>query len=366
MSPQLSYAQNPSAAVAGQKIDIMFDDVNSFAAEETILFGLGVVGKPATTDVCKLPGANVIVVTDSGGTWTAGDVVTTINGVTVTTSFSADKATSMAAIATALQALDFVSTAVYTGGSNIITITAATQVHLSVAVDVSGITGTMTITSIVGTSSDRFLGLSIRDVREEGSFRNRNNDQVILTLSGDTLTTSDTVTATINGVTGSTVTYATSEANTLQLLANSILSIAGVANAVVSGRTITVTNNPGLLMEKASVAVVDNALASVAPSFAPTYSQQANPLAVNATAYLASETVNVLRKGRVWVRVEEAIALGNTVFMRINTGTGAQKGAFRNDADSGTCVEVAALTFIGPSQTAPDGTLVAPVEINQP
>lgn len=41
----------------------------------------------------------------------------------------------------------------------------------------------------------------------------------------------------------------------------------------------------------------------------------------------------VRRRGRVWVRCEEAIALGDRVFARHVEGGGEQKGEFRNDAD---------------------------------
>lgn len=42
---------------------------------------------------------------------------------------------------------------------------------------------------------------------------------------------------------------------------------------------------------------------------------------------------SVLRKGRIWVVAEEAIALTDSVFYRVATGTGTVIGAFRTDAD---------------------------------
>jgi len=104
----------------------------------------------------------------------------------------------------------------------------------------------------------------------------------------------------------------------------------------------------------------------VAPVFTPTYNQQADPVAVNETAYLPTETISIMRKGRVWARVDEAIAFGDPVFVRVQPGTTAQRGTLRNDIDGGTCMAVATLRFADASQTAPDGTLVAPVEINLP
>ena len=364
MSPQASYAQDPARAVAGQLVDGMVHDVESYAAEEAIPFGLGLVRDPLVVDVVKLPGVNVHVATEDAGAHTSGGLSATINGVTVTVAYNANKATTWGDLATAIQALDFVLTSAY--ASNAVTTTAQPNVVMAASIDISAAVGGVTMTSQIGSLTDSFRGISMRDTREEGAFRNRNNDTVLLTLSNDALTTSDTVAANINGQTGTTVTYATSEAVTLQNLANTIITLKGVVNAVVAGRTITVTNNPGLLAEKATVTVVDNALGSVAPSFAATYSKQQAPIAVDATAYLPTETVSSLRKGRIFVQVEEAIVLTDSPFVRVSVGTGSQKGAFRKDIDSGSAVAATGVNFIGPSETAPDGTLVAPVELNLP
>lgn len=52
----------------------------------------------------------------------------------------------------------------------------------------------------------------------------------------------------------------------------------------------------------------------------------------NATGYDIGDVVRVLRSGRAFVQNEEALALGDTLFVR-QSGTGT-KGAFRNDADT--------------------------------
>lgn len=55
--------------------------------------------------------------------------------------------------------------------------------------------------------------------------------------------------------------------------------------------------------------------------------------------YPAKHTVNVMRKGYIWVAIEEDIAIGDAVYFR-HTANGAGKlnlGSFRNDADSATC-----------------------------
>lgn len=364
MSPQTSYARDSLRAVRGMQVSGRHDNyVVSAAAEEVVRYGLAVVRKSDDAEIGRLPGANVVVVTDDGGTWTAGDVVITINGVTVTVSFDTNKATSMAAIATALQALTFVTTAAYSADDT--TITADPNVYLSVAFNVAGITGNMTISTYTHTSDDELLGLSQREVKSYGDARARDNDSVVATVAGDTITTSDTITGTVNGVAIATVTYATSEANTLQLLVNEIMQNSGVASGSTTGRTITINNNAGLPITLA-LTIVDDALASVAPTFSYALSQQSTGVTLLEVAYLPTETISIARRGDLWVLVEEAIALGDSVFMRVATGTGSQRGAFRNDIDSGSCQAVTTLRFAGASQTDPDGNLVAPVELNLP
>jgi len=93
---------------------------------------------------------DVVVVTDDAGTYTAGDIVVTVNGTDVTESFDTDKNTTMTALAASIQALEDVLTAVYASGAHTITITPISGGDLEISVDVSGITGTMTISSISG------------------------------------------------------------------------------------------------------------------------------------------------------------------------------------------------------------------------
>lgn len=54
------------------------------------------------------------------------------------------------------------------------------------------------------------------------------------------------------------------------------------------------------------------------------------------------ETASLVRKGRVWVRVEGAVANGGDVYFRHTTGSGTELGAFRADADGDA--EISTLT----------------------
>lgn len=363
---QTTYGRDMAEAIPGLKLDSRFDEVISRGANEVMPFGVVGVDVQADAERVKLPGANVAVILDDAGTFTAGDIVVVVNGTTITETFDTNKATTMAALAASIQALAFITTAVYTGGSNIITITAAADIRLVISVDVTGITGNMTITSITYTLTDAVAGLTLQQAKEPGASRIDVIDQILMTLSGDVLNTSDTIDGVFNDTNMAQVTYATSEAVTMQLIADAIKAINGVASAVVSGRTITISNEPGLPLA-GSLTVTDNALAAVAPSFAGVGSSQSVGISKQTVAYGPTETVSVLRKGAAWMRVEEAVVKTDSVFVRLVAGTnGTQRGAFRNDVDGGEAVAVTTLRFAGASKAAPDGTLIAPVELNLP
>lgn len=77
--------------------------------------------------------------------------------------------------------------------------------------------------------------------------------------------------------------------------------------------------------------------------------------------YAAKETANVLRKGYIWVVIEETIAIGDAVYFRHTAGTGTKLGAFRNDADTASCDLLAGARWVK-GGTASEG--IALLEIN--
>jgi hypothetical protein len=94
------------------------------------------------------------VLTDDAGTFTAGSISLKVNGTTVTTSFTTDKDTTMAALATAIEALTDISTAVYSAGSHTITITPVSTSYAGITdIDLTGITGTMAAIAVTTTGS---------------------------------------------------------------------------------------------------------------------------------------------------------------------------------------------------------------------
>lgn len=60
----------------------------------------------------------------------------------------------------------------------------------------------------------------------------------------------------------------------------------------------------------------------------------------------------ILRKGRIWVVVEEAVALTDGVFYRHTTGTGTEIGAFRTDRDGVPQVTTLTPTAVNDTQYA--------------
>ncbi len=56
--------------------------------------------------------------------------------------------------------------------------------------------------------------------------------------------------------------------------------------------------------------------------------------------YIAGDSVRVMTEGKAFVLNEEALALGDTVFVRHGDGAGGTvEGSFRNDADTATAAE---------------------------
>lgn len=62
--------------------------------------------------------------------------------------------------------------------------------------------------------------------------------------------------------------------------------------------------------------------------------------------FSVGEPVGVLQKGRIWVRVEEAVVAGDPVFWRHTTSGPLVPGGWRNDADTATAVQVAGARFL--------------------
>ena len=358
---QTSYSQEFAIACAGLLADSGPMDKVSMRAEEVIPFGLGLIKSVGEDGVVRLPLRNVCTILDSGGTYTAGDVTVTVNGTSVAVVYDTNKATMMAKIATAIQALTFILTAVYTGGDHTIVITAEENIDLEVSLDITGITGSMTITSTLYTVTDTFFGISVKtgDI-EQGNRLLNINDKSVITFSGDALAANDTVTVTVNGVALTLVTYATSVAVTMQLICDRIKEVNGVTSVTYTGRVITVLNRPGLPLVVNSVVVHDDSGGTLTSSIVA--SMQAVTFSNGNVFYAPTEMVTVLRKGRIYVQVEVAVISDDSVYIRhVASGTKV-RGGFGNVVDSSTCFLVSGARYV--TSAAAGGFAI--IEINLP
>lgn len=90
---------------------------------------------------------------------------------------------------------------------------------------------------------------------------------------------------------------------------------------------------------------------------------QQDPTLADPLGVTLLEVASVMRRGRIWVRVEEAVAVGDPVFFRHTAGGGGSEiGAFRNDADTATCDQLTQAAWLQGSS----GAGVALLEVNIP
>lgn len=359
---QTSYDNAPAVGQAGLLADSSFMDKKTLVAQEQTSPGLAVVKVVGNDNRCRLPVANIVTITDNAGTWTAGNCTITVNGITQTVTYDTDKATMMAKVATAFQNTAAVATAVYSGTAHTITITAVDNETIACSMDVTGITGTMTISSTTLSSGDTVHGISVLSgaMEQHGGGGVQALDKAVITIAGDALNTNDTIIVTINGVTLATITYATSEAATLQALASLIEAVNGVASATVSSRTITILNNPGLPLLINSVVVDDDTVASVQVTATVAHSSQS--ASIGQVWYAATDPVPVLRRGRIFVTVEQAVTSDDPVYVRHTASGTYVRGGFRKDVDTARALPWTAAAYV--TSAAAGG--VAVVEINLP
>lgn len=77
----------------------------------------------------------------------------------------------------------------------------------------------------------------------------------------------------------------------------------------------------------------------------------------------ADAQVPIMKQGRVWVQVEEAVTPASDVYCRYTTSGGnTQKGAFRTDADTAKAFQVTQARFLSTT----GGAGIALLEINLP
>jgi hypothetical protein len=198
---QTSYG-NIGAAYAGLQADGGHKDIRTFNTDEAVDVGLGVMKYVGTDEKARLPKVDQAVVEEDTGTYTAGDIVVTIDysdGTqdVVTESFATSKAATLAALAVSIAALDKITSAAYSAPD--LTIVAA-ELGITVTTDVSGITGTMTIVGTTYTSTDvagDFRGVTVHThtLSEQGYVYEANSPMNVMTKGRIYVLVEETVTA---------------------------------------------------------------------------------------------------------------------------------------------------------------------------
>lgn len=361
-----SYPSEPAIGFAGQIASLTPHRIKTVTPIQNMPAGVGVAYVYGSDKKeVRLPVPNICTITVSSGTWTAGNASVTVNGDTVTVTYDTDKATTLTALATAIEARPGVLTAV--SAALTITITAIDPNETLVIgdLDLTSITGTMTLVSTLYTTSDSLAGITVRDYTSANNniiYANNIYDKATITISGDTITTSDIINCTVNGVAISAVTYATSELATLGEVAARIEIIAGVTSATVSGRVITVTSHPNYQLTVSSFVITDNALASVAPTAAIVGSKQDITSTTNETTFIAGQYMPMMKAGEIYVEVTETVTTESTVYWRYLTSGTKQPGTFGDSADTSTAVAVTTANYdLGAASGG-----IAKIELNLP
>jgi DNA-binding transcriptional regulator YdaS (Cro superfamily) len=157
---QTAYGQTFVKGYEGILADSRKNLISSLQAAVAITPGRGVVKMYGKENQCRLPCATKLVITDNGGTYTAGAlasvIVTSVASYTINSSWATDKDTGMAAHAAAILAgIPDALSCTYVGGStHTITLILKNSSVVSSATAVTGITGNMTISSETITSAD--------------------------------------------------------------------------------------------------------------------------------------------------------------------------------------------------------------------
>ncbi|MCK5318356.1 MAG: hypothetical protein KAJ55_10590 [Anaerolineales bacterium] len=93
-----------------------------------------------------------------------------------------------------------------------------------------------------------------------------------------------------------------------------------------------------------------------------THAVEQNKGGINNLGYEPQSAMSVMRKGRAYVEVEDAVVKGGLPFVRFVAGAGEQLGAFRSDADTADAVALPDARFV----TSAGAGELAIVEINLP
>lgn len=215
------------------------------------------------------------------------------------------------------------------------------------------------------------VGVGVVRGASDTTCRLPNRNQATLTYSAD-FVASNVINVTVNGVAISPVTFATDHATTFAAVVAAINGLAGIDAVAGAGRSIIITSTDPATGD-VTVSTVVTLGVSQATGTAANASEDlflgvavhTHTLGANAdgeTVYAATETVGVLHRGRIWVPVEENVAMGDPVYLRTITVSADLRGAFRMSADSGNAMLIPNARWV---VAGTDGGL-AQLELNLP
>jgi hypothetical protein len=211
---------------------------------------------PANSDIKMvwLTGVSTSVITDNGGTWTAGNAIITINGTAYTQSWVTDKNTSMIALASQINGNTAVSGATYSAVNHNITVHAGNSI--SIITNLTGITGSMTFAVNGSGWTQHSLALQSDMLAAQNNITNLDgavsqsiilaDSMVICTDNGGTWT-GGSIAITVNGTLYSQTYDGTGKDTSMAALAALVAADSDVFSAIYSsgGHTIVITPKPG-------------------------------------------------------------------------------------------------------------------------
>jgi hypothetical protein len=145
---------------------------------------------------------------------------------------------------------------------------------------------------------------------------------------------------------------------------------ATVANIILNETNITfgvlvVEDTTGLSDERAHLPQATGDITTVgkvAGISVHTHAVEQKKGGINNLGYEPQSAMSLLKKGRIYVTVEDAVVKGGLPFVRFVAGAGEQLGAFRSDADTADAVALPNASYV----TSAGAGEVAVVEINLP
>lgn len=180
-------------------------------------------------------------------------------------------------------------------------------------------------------------------------------DALLALLQADDIFATE-VTFAASGTTIITITAATTgDPHTITYQNENGVGVAGAGTVTLVATTANVTGNPvpfGRGLAEGTDGVVAVLPSATSFLFAGISVQIAKQVPNDGTGakYTAGEAITVLRRGRIWVKAEETVALDDDVYLRHTIGSAAAElpGRFRTDADSAKADQITNARWVTP------------------